>query len=167
MFTPAATRMAPFMKPATDTNTYKVYSEPFSYSSTFKYDKNGNLKSLKGTDVITNYNNVYDTVYDDVSVYSLNADGTRERVKTPVKNIYKNSSKFTTTVKNGTKRLLTMLGKTKSSTDGYADGNSGSYSLNDKKFKLKAKKVASKVSKTAELQQWMIQNGVFSGMAGF
>ena len=152
---------------STDTNTYKVYSEPFSYSSTFKYDKNGNLKSLKGTDVITNYNNVYDTVYDDVSVYSLNADGTRERVKTPVKNIYKNSSKFTTTVKNGTKRLLTMLGKTKSSTDGYADGNSGSYSLNDKKFKLKAKKVASKVSKTAELQQWMIQNGVFSGMAGF
>ena len=76
------------------------------------------------------------------------------------------SSKFTTTVKNGTKRLLTMLGKTKSSTDGYADGNSGSYSLNDKKFKLKAKKVTSKVSKTAELQQWMIQNGPFSGTVG-
>lgn len=67
---------------STDTYTYKVYSEPVSYSMTFKYDK------------------------------------------------------------NGTKRLLTMLGKTKSSTDGYADGNSGSYSLNDKKVQLKAKKCA-------------------------
>ena len=152
---------------STDTDTYKVYSEPLIYSSTFKYDKNGNLKSSKGTETDTVTRNVYDTVYDDVSVYSLNADGTRERVKTPVQVIYKSSSKFTTTVKNGTKRLLTKLGKTKSSTDGYPNGNSGSYSLNDKKFKLKAKKVASKVSKTAELQQWMIQNGVFSGMAGF
>ena len=137
-------------------------------TTSYKYDKNGNLKSSKGkaTEKEDNYteDETYytgDSYWDPISVVFFNAAGEREYVKTPVSTVYKWSTSFQNTVKKGTKKLLTIVGMSKSSTDGRASGNKGSYSMNRTKYTLKSKKYAKKASANVEAQQWMIQNGVF------
>lgn len=150
---------------STSTDTIKAdYPDTSTY--TYKYDKNGNLKSSKSSTVDKYDVDIEDEVYDDVSVYFINAQGYREHAQTAVSTVRKTTSTFTNTVKKGTKALLTKLGVYKGTTDGYNNGASGSYSMDKVKFKLKAKKVSSKLKKLVEAQQWMIQNGVFCGTAG-
>jgi hypothetical protein len=139
-------------------------AKPTASSSTYKYDKKGNLKSGKSTDYNQNYSEVpqMDDKFDDTYVYFIKAQNEPgDVVKVPTSDIWTWSDTFKTTLKKGTKRLLTRLGMTKEFTNGYPDGKKGEYSMNRTTFKLKSKKVASKAKKNVEAQQWMIQNDVF------
>jgi hypothetical protein len=147
--------------------TAEVKSNPDNYSRTFKYDKKGNLKSEKGSTVNNRKTQLKDEAYDGISVFFLNSQSRLADYEVPNNSIFSFTTSVTTTVKKGTKRLLTRLGMTKNYKDGYAvdedyySANKSSYSMNRTKFTVKAKKVAKKAAKNVESQQWMIQNGVF------
>jgi YD repeat-containing protein len=153
------------------TSTYKE-AKPSTSVATYKYDKKGNLKSSKGNYTDNGETQLKDEVYldeddDEIGVYFINALGEEEELMTPISTVYSWSKTVTTTVKKGTKRLLTSLGMTKNYKDGYAvdeenySTNKSAYSMGRIKFTVKAKKVAKKAAKNVESQQWMIQNNVF------
>ena len=157
--------------------TTKVVSYPSntkSITTTYKYDKKGNIKSSKAKKVDTN-NRAY--------TYTVTADGTEKVVYNQIQipgveglvddtdsPVY--TQKVTTStatnsneveLKKNTDRLTKAIGIDKKLAEGESKS---SYDVSRVTYKVKAKKVSKSAASSVNKQQWIIQNGAFNGEAG-
>ena len=143
--------------------------------STFKYDKNGNMKSAKEVRSDNSYteqknetfgNYIYQFVDAENLTEGQVAHQVPEVLQVLVNKVTTNNTKKDNMLKNGTKRLTTVTSIGTSKVDRGTAYVSGGL-CGKVTFKLKAKKLNSKYAKEVELQQWAIQNGSHNGMVGF
>lgn len=159
----------------TVTSTTRVVPYPANSSeitTTFKYDKKGNVKSYKATTKSTD-NRRY--------VYTMNADGThgeQQYVKRTDEDgdivndypVYTTKVTTSTTtnskeveLKKNTARLTKAIGMTNTLAEGESNT---SYNVSRVAYKVKAKKVAKSAASAANKQQWILQNGSYNGEMG-
>ena len=139
-----------------ESKSYTVTAKPSKATTTYKYDKNGNLKSAKvvasDTDVAYQTNTTFGNI-----IYAYDADGEAQEVEVAVTNNSTEKYTYSNTVKKNSKRLKKSLEKLKKTyNNAKFSGLTG-----QKTYTVKAKKVKKSLAKTVELQQWLIQNGVY------
>lgn len=141
-----------------------------TYTTTYVYDKAGNVKSTKASYVdVNNRKNTYtvDANGERQTVYNKLPDGSNDYdapVYTSETTKSKSSSSYETELKANTARLtkeLIMRTPTVSGREKY-----DSYSMSRNVYKVTTKKLSTKVAKDVEKQQWIIQNGHLNGEAG-
>ena len=144
----------------TYTVTKSVNATPSKATTTYKYDKNGNLKSATTKASNTRTKNLVDATYGNTIYTYDDVSGELITIDTSYTVNSKNKYTYDTALKNSkSKRLKKKLTMSKSSSD---TSSSSGYSLSGRStYKIKSKKVKSSLAKTVELQQWLIQNGVY------
>ena len=166
--------------------TVKTTSYPAntsSYTTTYKYDKKGNVASYKSTTVDTN-NREYtyevkadgsqgDVVYNNLvnpltgQVITDSEGNPRKDYDSPVYTTRTKTSKVTNKyegeLKANTNRLTKSISMYNSVTGREVDK---SYSTSRTTYKLKNKKLAKNVAARANQQQWILQNGRLNGQFG-
>ena len=169
----------------TATTTTKVVSYPSNtdtITTTYKYDKKGNIKSSKAKKVDTNnraytytvtadgtekivYNQIPGKVYD--ANTNRQVDGLVDDEDSPVYTQKVTTSTATNSneveLKKNTDRLTKAIGIEKNLAEGESKS---SYDVRRVTYKVKAKKVSKSAASSVNKQQWIIQNGAFNGEAG-
>lgn len=166
--------------------TVKTTSYPantMAFTTTYKYDKKGNVASVKSTTVDTNnrehtyevkadgsqgdivYNNLVNPLTGQVLT---NEDGTpRKDYDSPVYTTKIKTTKATSKVegelKANTNRLTKAISMYNSVTGREVNK---AYSTSRTTYKLKNKKLAKNVAARANQQQWILQNGRLNGQFG-
>lgn len=139
-----------------DTN-YKDRPNPTTSTQTFKYDKKGNLKTITASGSDTEWRTVYNETTGQPT-YDAQGNPVRQLISYLTTRVLK----FENTLKKGSNRISKKLTM---STEQRERARSAGYALDGRVvYKIKAKKASDK--KSAEKQQWMIQNGPFSGTVG-
>lgn len=151
------------------------------YTTTFKYDKKGNIKSYKGKNEDTNNRAATYTVVDGVEkqVYNQKTEKQYDYATNTSKDVqvddYESpvyTTKTTTStstyskdveLKKNTARLTKVVGMDKWLPEG---ASTSSYDVSRTTYKVKSKKVARSTSSAANKQQWIIQNGMNNGETG-
>jgi hypothetical protein len=144
------------------TKVKAVKAEPSKSVTTYKYDKNGNMKKATSKDSDTSTESQKNETFGN-QLYVFGLDGTLEEATVSVVTNSTFVGKFVNTVKTGTKRLKECLGIYNSKS---GRSSSTGYKLGRWTYKLKAKSFSKKAAKNAELQQWIIQNGGLNGVVG-
>ena len=164
----------------TTTKTSAYPANTVTYTTTFKYDKKGNLKSSKGKTSKTNRVNTYTIVEGEEKIvysqipgkkYNETTGKTEEAMvddyEAPVytTKVYTSTSSSSKDVelKKNTARLAKAVAVYKSLDEGESKS---SYGVSRVTFKVKGKKLAKKAASSADKQQWIIQNGFFNGDEG-
>lgn len=140
--------------------TKTVLAEPSKSTTTYKYDKNGNVKSAKSTGTNTEISTVKNETYGN-TIYEWDSFGQLVEKRIPVTHKSTSNSAMENTVKKGTKVLTKKLSINKSTYD--RSSSSGSY-LSRVLFTIKGKK--SSTASLVKKQQWIIQNGDLNGQVG-
>lgn len=138
--------------------------EPVNKSTTFKYDKNGNLASFKYSGTETTYHTLRNETYGNSIYEGWDNDGDPVTAVVSVSHTSSYSGKNENTIKNGTKTLTKTL-TMKSSRKNDRSTEPG-YSCSRVKYTLKAKSLSEKRKADAQKQQWAIQNGSLNGFVG-
>ncbi|MGN0153626.1 MAG: hypothetical protein ACI4A3_04195, partial [Lachnospiraceae bacterium] len=138
-----------------------VLATPSKATTTYSYDKNGNVKAAntKGTytDVVYVQNETYGN-----TIYEFDADGELWAKEKAVTHSYTSKDTNENTVKNGTNSLTKVLSMNKYTRDRI---KSDGYSLTGRvTYTIKKKK--SSAAKLAKKQQWILQNGRLNGEIG-
>ena len=138
-------------------SNYKNRPEPTNLIQTFKYDKKGNLKTIAATGSETEWRTVYNETTGQPTY-----DASGKIVKQLISYLTSRVTNYDNTVKKGSNRISKQLAMTTSQRE---RARSAGYGLSGRVvYKVKAKKASDK--KSAEKQQWMIQNGPFAGVVG-
>ena len=140
--------------------TKTVLAEPSKATTSYKYDKAGNVKSAKVSGTYTWIETVKNEMYGN-AIYEWDAFGQLVEKQTPVTHKYTNNDAMENTVKKGTKVLTKKLTVSKSTTDRSSSSKS---SLSRVLFTIKGKK--SSTASLVKKQQWIIQNGNLNGQVG-
>ena len=140
--------------------TKTVLAKPSKSTTSYKYDKSGNVKSAKESGTTTEIEDVRNEIYGN-SIYEWDATGKLQVKQVAVTHKYTDNDAMENTVKKGTKVLTKKLTTNKGTYD--RSSSSGSY-LSRVLFTLKAKK--SSTAKLVNKQQWIIQNGRLNGEVG-
>ena len=143
-----------------DTETKTALATPSKNTTTYAYDKKGNVKSAKSSGTSTEIKSVKNETYGN-TIYEFDAAGKLQEKEVAV--THKNTDKdaMENTVKKGTKVLTKQLTANKYTYDRVSD--SSSY-LSRVLFTIKGKK--SSTAKLVNKQQWIIQNGTLNGVVG-
>lgn len=140
--------------------TKAVLATPSKYTTTYKYDKAGNVKSAKCSGTETKIEDVVNETYGN-TIYEWDASGELVAQQVAVTHKKTNNDAMENTVKKGTKVLTKKITTNKES----YDRSSSSYStLSKALFTIKGKK--SSAASVAKKQQWIIQNGALNGAVG-
>lgn len=140
--------------------TKAVLPTPSKSTTTYKYDKAGNVKSAKCSGTTTSIENVKNETYGN-DIYEWDAKGELVAKETPVTHKFTDNDAMENTVKKGTKVLTKKLVVSKGTQD--RSSSSSSY-LSRALYTIKGKKATA--SKVANKQQWIIQNGALNGEVG-
>ena len=146
--------------PYNKTVTKTALAEPSKSTTTYKYDKNGNVKSAKKSGTTTEIKTVQNETYGN-PIYEWDAVGKIQPKQIAVTHKYTNNDAMENTVKKGTKVLTKKLTVSKSTTDRSSSSKS---SLSRALFTIKGKK--SSTASLVKKQQWIIQNGNLNGQVG-
>ena len=143
-----------------DTETKTVLATPNKNTTTYAYDKKGNVKSAKSSETRTEIEDVKNEAYGN-TIYEFDAAGKIQPKEIAV--THKNTGKdaMENTVKKGTKVLTKKLTVNKHTYD--RSSSSRSY-LSRVLFTIKGKK--SSTASLVKKQQWIIQNGDLNGQVG-
>lgn len=141
-------------------STETAIATPSKDTTTYAYDKNGNVKSAKTSGTWTQTETVKNETYGN-EIQEFDAYGKLRNKEIVV--THKNTSKdaMENTVKKGTKVLTKKLTVSKSTTDRSSSSKS---SLSRALFTIKGKK--SSTASLVKKQQWIIQNGNLNGQVG-
>lgn len=138
-----------------------VFAVPSKITTTYKYDKKGNVSSAKATGTTSEVKDVKNETYGN-NIYEFDSLGKTKAKKAVVTHKFTNKNTMENTIKAGTKVLTKKLSMAKST---YDRSTSSGYSLTGRVlYKLKGKK--SSQASLAEKQQWIIQNGRLNGQVG-
>ncbi len=143
--------------------TKTALATPSKETTTYAYDKNGNVKSAKASGTKTTIKYVKDETYGN-DVYEFDADGEIQKCETVVTHKYTNKDAMENTVKKGTKNLTKVYTANTSTYDRSRE--SGSW-IKKAAYTIKSKKASA--AKVAKKQQWNIQNSkedILNGQIG-
>lgn len=147
----------PFNKSTTKT----VLATPSKTTTTYSYDKKGNVKAETTNGTRTVINNVINETYGN-TIYEFDANGDLQPKQKAVTHKYTEKNTYENTVKNGTNRLTKVLSMRKYTQDRT---KSNAYNLSGRvTYTVKSKK--SSAAKLAKKQQWILQNGRLNGEIG-
>ena len=143
--------------------TKAALATPSKETTTYAYDKNGNVKSAKASGTWTEIKPVKDETYDEY-VYEFDAEGEIQLCETAVTHKYTDKDAMENTVKKGTKNLT----KVYTISTGTSDrAKSSSSWLKRAAYTIKSKKASA--ASVAKKQQWNIQNSkedILNGQIG-
>ena len=139
-------------------------------TTTYTYDKKGNLKSESNKTVHVD-NRVIDYTVDEngnkINKYNKLQDGSDDK-DSPIYKSVTTTSKRAVSYKNILKSNTSRISEGYSLDSGKREGrvSNSSYTVNRHYYKLKSKKLSNSIAKDVEAQQFILQNGFLNGKSG-